>query len=83
MRIFGTAAGLLSVIGFLPDVFIHTWYGSMIDAQGVAAYSGIFGIEIGLAVVGILAVLMCLRALKKNTANGVEDEESAEAPAEA
>ena len=59
------------------------WYGSMIDAQGVAAYSGIFGIEIGLAVVGILAVLMCLRALKKNTANGVEDEESAEAPAEA
>ena len=27
MRIFGTAAGLLSVVGFLPDVFIHTWYG--------------------------------------------------------
>ena len=26
MRIFGTAAGILSVIGFLPDVFIHTWY---------------------------------------------------------
>ncbi|MFR3092607.1 MAG: MFS transporter, partial [Eggerthella lenta] len=25
MAIFGTASGLLSVIGFLPDVFIHTW----------------------------------------------------------
>ena len=29
MRIFGTASGLLSVIGFVPDVFIHTWYGSI------------------------------------------------------
>ncbi|MGN0301501.1 MAG: MFS transporter, partial [Anaerotardibacter sp.] len=45
MRIFGTAAGLLSVIGFLPDVFIHTWYGSMIDASGTAAYSEIFIVE--------------------------------------
>ena len=42
MRIFGTAAGLLSVVGFLPDVFIHTWYGSIIDAQGTAAFSSIF-----------------------------------------
>ena len=66
MRIFGTAAGLLSVIGFLPDVFIHTWYGSMIDAQGTAAFGTIFGIEIAFAAVGILCLIMLLRTIKKH-----------------
>ncbi len=83
MRIFGTAAGLLSVIGFLPDVFIHTWYGSMIDASGTAAYTEIFTIEMALAAIGIVAVFMCLRALKKNQAAGVEDEIEEETPTQA
>lgn len=74
VRIFGTAAGLLSVIGFLPDVFIHTWYGSMIDASGTAAYSSIFGVEIGLAVIGIFCLLMLLRTIKKHSNDVVEEE---------
>lgn len=80
MRIFGTAVGLLSVIGYLPDVFIHTWYGAMIDAQGVDAFSSIFGFEIMFAVIGIAALMMCLRALKKNTkaAEAEESQETAE-----
>ena len=68
MRIFGTAAGILSVIGFLPDVFIHTWYGSLIDASGNAAFSQIFGFEIMFAVFGILFLFMCIRATKKHAA---------------
>lgn len=79
MRIFGTAAGLLSVIGFLPDVFIHTWYGSIIDAEGTAAFSSIFGFEIMFAVIGIAALFMLLRTIKKH---GGAEEEVAEAPAE-
>ena len=80
MRIFGTAAGLLSVVGFMPDVFIHTWYGSMIDAQGTAAYSGIFTIEIVLAVIGIFCLFMLLRTVKKHfgTTEVTETEETAE-----
>lgn len=66
MRIFGTAAGLLSVIGFLPDVFIHTWYGSIIDAQGTAAFSNIFLFEIMFAVIGIFCLIMLLRTIKKH-----------------
>ena len=69
MRIFGTAAGILSVIGFLPDVFIHTWYGSLIDASGVAAFNQIFGFEIMFAVLGILFLVMCIRATKKHAAS--------------
>lgn len=80
MRIFGTAAGLLSVIGFLPDVFIHTWYGSMIDAQGLDAYSSIFGIEAGLAAIGVVCLFMLLRTVKKHfgTTEATETEEVSE-----
>jgi len=80
MRIFGTAAGLLSVVGFMPDVFIHTWYGSMIDAQGTAAYTGIFTIEIVLAVIGAFCLFMLLRTVKKHfgTTEATEAEETAE-----
>lgn len=66
MRIFGTAAGLLSVIGYLPDVFIHTWYGSMIDAQGTAAFANIFAFEIGFAVLGVACLVMMLRSVRKH-----------------
>lgn len=67
MRIFGTATGLLSVIGFMPDMFIHAWYGSMIDAKGLDAYPQIFGIETALAAIGILCLAMLLRTVKKHS----------------
>lgn len=67
MRIFGTATGLLSVIGFMPDMFIHAWYGSMIDAKGLDAYPQIFGIETALAVIGIFCLVMLLRTVKKHS----------------
>lgn len=82
MRIFGTAAGLLSVIGFLPDVFIHTWYGSMIDAQGTAAFTGIFGFEILFAVIGAASLFMLLRSIKKHRNKIVADEVTAEIAAD-
>lgn len=82
MRIFGTAAGLLSVIGFLPDVFIHTWYGSMIDAQGTAAFTGIFGFEILFTVIGAASLFMLLRSIKKHRNEIVADEVAAEIAAD-
>lgn len=83
MRIFGTASGLLSVVGFMPDMFIHTWYGAMIDANGTAAYAQIFGIEAALAVAGIFCVFMLLRSIKKNAGKieAAEEEDAANAEA--
>lgn len=72
MRIFGTAAGLLSLIGFCPDVFIHTWYGSMIDSMGNSAFNAIFTIEALFAVAGIFFLFMCLRTVKKHLAAKAE-----------
>ena len=74
MRIFGTASGVLSVVGFLPDVFIHTWYGGMIDSQGLSAYSSIFGFEIAFGVVGIICLFMLLRSIKKHFGNKSAEE---------
>ena len=74
MSIFGTATGILSVIGFLPDVFIHTWYGSMIDAQGVDAFTSIFGFEIMFGAIGCLCLLMLLRTVKRHFGGKEEGE---------
>ena len=80
MRIFGTAAGVLSVVGFMPDVFIHTWYGGLIDAQGIDAYTSIFGFEIMFGVIGCICLVMLLRTIKKHFgAEYVDKTEEAEA----
>ncbi|WP_417133228.1 MFS transporter [Rubneribacter badeniensis] len=78
MAIFGTASGLLSVVGFMPDVFIHTWYGAMIDAQGTAAFNAIFGFEIMFAVIGCFCLVMVLRTLKKHFASEMRADADAE-----
>ena len=57
--IFGTAAGILSVIGFLPDTFSSTWFGKMIDDQPKDAYAEIFLILAGFAVAaGVFALIL-------------------------
>ena len=52
----------------------------MIDAQGTAAYTGIFTIEIVLAVIGAFCLFMLLRTVKKHfgTTEATEAEETAE-----
>ncbi len=67
MSIFGTASGILSVVGFMPDVFVHTWFGGMIDAQGNDAFNTIFLVLIVFAVLGCACLVMTRRAMKKNT----------------
>ncbi|MEG0991571.1 MAG: MFS transporter, partial [Gordonibacter sp.] len=68
MSIFGTASGILSVVGFMPDVFVHTWFGGMIDAQGNDAFNTIFIVLIVFAVIGCFCLVMTRRAMKKNAA---------------
>lgn len=66
LRIFGSAAGLYSLIGFLPDCFIHTWFGSILDAQGNAGYNTMFIILIVSAIIGIFCMFMLRRYIKNN-----------------
>ena len=69
--VFGTASGLLSVIGFLPDTFSYTWFGSIRDAAGDAqesAFHQIFMILSGaalLAAVCAIALVLVIRIREK------------------
>ena len=69
--VFGTASGLLSVIGFLPDTFSYTWFGSIRDAAGddkEAAFHQIVMILGGTAILAALCaigLLLVVRARSK------------------
>ncbi len=74
---FGAATGLLSIIGFLPDTFSSTWFGSIMDARTdsagnveAGAYHQIFWILIGsavLAALGSLVLYLYLRKVRNRT----------------
>lgn len=72
---FGAATGLLSIIGFLPDTFSSTWFGSIMDAQTDAAgnvqagaYHQIFWILIASAVLAAIASLGLYLYLRRSHA---------------
>ncbi|HEY3548514.1 MAG TPA: MFS transporter [Propionicimonas sp.] len=78
---FGAATGLLSIIGFLPDTFSSTWFGSILDAQtdadgnvAAGAYQQIFGILIGSAVLATIAALGLYLYLRRSRSRAAEPE---------
>lgn len=66
LSIFGTATGILSVVGFLPDTFSSTWFGAIIDAKGNDAFVDIFWINIGAAVLAALASIALMVYVSRN-----------------
>ena len=56
IKVAGTAIGIASIIGYLPDMFLSTFFGSILDkAQGAAGYMQIFEI---LAVFCVIVVVI-------------------------
>lgn len=66
MDVMGTAVGLISVIGFLPDVFMSTLCGSLLDRYpGAAGYTAIFYVMLAFGVVGFIMAVLLLKQNKK------------------
>lgn len=66
MHVTGTAVGIVSLIGFAPDVFMSPICGGLLDAfEGAAGYRAIFILMIAFAVVGLIATLILLKSIKK------------------
>jgi sugar phosphate permease len=78
ITIFGTATGILSVIGFLPDTFSSTWFGTLIDQQGNNAYGNIFLILAASALLAAFFAILLLLFVRKNDAKLAEAERQAE-----
>ena len=75
-HLFGAGVGLVSVIGLLPDAFIHTWFGSMIDAQGADAFNTIFMIMIACCVLIMVLAFLTIRVSRRNERKNAGSEEN-------
>ena len=65
----GTATGIISVIGYLPDTFMNLLIGDKLDKySGTTGYKYIFVYMIVFAVLGIVVALVINRIGKKNSA---------------
>ncbi|MCT8339811.1 MFS transporter [Flavobacteriaceae bacterium TK19130] len=64
----GTAVGLISVIGYTPDIFAGPAMGYLLDASpGETGHQHVFWMLAGFSVIGLLAALRFQRISKKNT----------------
>ncbi len=64
----GTASGVVSVIGFLPDAFLFTVYGKLIDNMPtLVGYKVMFGSLIGFCVVGFILTNILIKMFKKKS----------------
>jgi sugar phosphate permease len=62
----GTAAGLISFIGYLPDAFMFSFFGKMMgNDPGESEFKAIFMVCAGLAVVGVVLSLIMMFLIKK------------------
>ena len=73
LSMFGAATGVVSVVGFLPDTFSSTWFGSIMDNATAAgnegdAYPRIFWILAASAVLAVLSAVALHLYVKHNAA---------------
>ncbi|MEM9354395.1 MAG: MFS transporter [Planctomycetota bacterium] len=63
-RMTGTAVGVVSFIGFTPEMFMPLLGGMIIDhwGGGLTGYRVVFGILLGMSVLGVAAALLLRRA---------------------
>ena len=63
--IFGSASGILSVIGFIPDMFVSPVAGRWLDTYDTAgAYTRIFGV-LAVSAAGAIICALLVRIYKK------------------
>ena len=60
-----TAVAIATLIGYLPDMFVHTMFGNWIDQSGAAGYNKILLYGVGTAVLGIVAAILAVIQSKK------------------
>lgn len=62
----GTATGIISVIGYLPDSYMNVMLGSFMDKHpGAAGFKYVFGSIIVFALIGIIMAVIILNISKK------------------
>ena len=62
----GTASGIISLIGYCPEIFMYVWVGNIVaNGAGLSGYHTVFKWMIGFAVVGFLSAMLLNHLNKK------------------
>lgn len=64
-HLYGTVIGVASIIGYAPDLFMNTMFGSWLDKYGNAGYTPIFMFLIALSLLGVAVALVISRYKKR------------------
>jgi len=68
LAVTGTAVGIVSIIGYTPDLFFGPILGGILDAQGDAGYASLFGFFLVIGIVGFLAGVLAMVLNKRRKA---------------
>ncbi|PID75869.1 MAG: MFS transporter [Deltaproteobacteria bacterium] len=68
LKVAGTAIGVASIIGYMPDFFFSALFGSWLDAYGNNGYNFIFTFLTSVAVVGFICSLIIYLSWNKKRA---------------
>lgn len=70
LKVSGTAAGVISTIGYLPEIFISLLAGNLLDKYpGVTGYRYFFIFLVVMMAVGVVSVFIWKSHIKKNKTN--------------
>ena len=71
-RVSATAVAIATLIGYIPDMFVHTMFGNWLDAYGDSGYTRIIIYGVGTAVLGIIAAVIAVAQSRRVAARGAE-----------
>ncbi len=74
----GSAVGLVSVIGYTPDIFMGPLMGYLIDrSPGALGHQHVFGVLAAFAAVGLIATLLFQRVTRVGSGSASDNEAQA------
>lgn len=66
-KVTGTAAGLISLLTYFPEIYCYTLVGNMVDKNpGIKGYQNVFLLMIACALVGLIAAFVLQHVNRKN-----------------
>lgn len=72
----GIAAGIVSFIGYVPDMFINSYYGGLLDSHpGIKGYNLIFLSMIALCVIGLICGIVLYKLVYSKKKESVGEKE--------
>ena len=72
-KVSATAVAIATLIGYLPDLFVHTMFGKWIDQYGNAGYTRILIYGVATAVLGAIAACIAVAQSKKVAARATNE----------